>query len=406
MELNAEKYKQTENGLIPTNWDLKKIDSIATVIRGASPRPKGDKRFYGGNIPRLMVEDVTRDGKYVTPSVDFLTEEGSKRSRPCKKGTLTIVCSGTVGIPSFLNVDACIHDGFLGIIDIRQSISNDYLYYQFVRLKEVFDKSATHGGIFTNLTTAGVKEFLVPIPKNTKEQTAIATALSDMDILIAQTVKLIEKKKAIKQGVMQELLRPKKGWNKKKISEVYKIFKGRGLSKGKLQESGENSCILYGELFTTYKEEINEIFGRTSFDEGVISVKDDILFPGSTTTTGADLAKASTLLHSGVQLGGDIIILRKFQTELDSLFVTYFLNCFRKNQITQLTKGITIHHLYGKDLSDIEIEFPEYMEQIKISNTLRTFVNELNTLENKLQKLTNQKQGMMQALLTGKIRLV
>ena len=108
-------YKQTEVGVIPEQWHVLSLSQVGRVIRGASPRPKGDKRFYGGNIPRLMVEDVTRDGKWVTPSVDFLTDEGAKRSRPCKKGTLTIVCSGVVGIPSFLAVDACIHDGFLAL---------------------------------------------------------------------------------------------------------------------------------------------------------------------------------------------------------------------------------------------------------------------------------------------------
>ena len=90
-----EGYKQTEIGIIPIDWNIFKIGELAEVIRGASPRPKGDKRYYGGKVPRLMVEDVTRDGKYVTPIIDFLTDAGSKLSRPCKAGTLTLVCSGT-----------------------------------------------------------------------------------------------------------------------------------------------------------------------------------------------------------------------------------------------------------------------------------------------------------------------
>ena len=91
-------YKQTEVGVIPEDWEVFKLAKLGRVIRGASPRPKGDKRYYGGNVPRLMVEDVTRDGKFVFPQIDFLTEDGAKLSRPCNKGTLTIVCSGTVPI--------------------------------------------------------------------------------------------------------------------------------------------------------------------------------------------------------------------------------------------------------------------------------------------------------------------
>lgn len=186
-------------------WSFEKVGDIATVIRGASPRPKGDTKYYGGNIPRLMVEDVTRDGKYVTPKVDFLTNEGAKRSRLCKAGTLTIVCSGTVGIPSFLAVDACIHDGFLALMNIDRKISADYIFHQLIILKEKLDNSATHGGVFTNLTTSSIKEFEISFP-TFEEQTAIAKVLSDMDNDISSLENKLHKYKAIKQGMMQNLL--------------------------------------------------------------------------------------------------------------------------------------------------------------------------------------------------------
>lgn len=188
------------------DWKIVQIQDIAQVIRGASPRPKGDKRYYGGNVPRLMVEDVTRDGKYVYPSVDFLTEEGAKLSRPCTAGTLTIVCSGTVGVPSILGVDACIHDGFLGLVKVSPKVSVDYLYHFFCTQREKFNNSATHGGVFTNLTTDGVKAFEVKLPIDLAEQEKIATALSDTDALISELEKLIEKKQAIKTATMQQLL--------------------------------------------------------------------------------------------------------------------------------------------------------------------------------------------------------
>lgn len=69
-----------------------------------------------------MGKDVSRDGKWVTPCTDFLTEEGAKLSRWCSKGTLTIICSGDVGIPSFLAIDACIHDGFIAFFDINYDV--------------------------------------------------------------------------------------------------------------------------------------------------------------------------------------------------------------------------------------------------------------------------------------------
>ena len=186
-------------------WKRRMVGEIGTIIRGASPRPKGDLRYYGGNIPRLMVEDVTRDGKYVTPRVDFLTKEGAKLSRPCKKGTLTIVCSGDVGTPSFLAVDACIHDGFLGITDLISTIDEDFLYYQMLRLKSRIERSATHGGVFTNLTTQILKDFEIELPEF-EEQRKIALIINKTDDDIMKEEHHLMLIKSQKKGLMQKLL--------------------------------------------------------------------------------------------------------------------------------------------------------------------------------------------------------
>ena len=199
-------FKDSELGEIPAAWNVAEIQSIAEVIRGASPRPQGDPRYYGGDVPRLMGADVTRDGKWVTPQIDFLTQEGAKRSRPCPKGTLTIICSGDVGIPSFLAVDACIHDGFLALINIDEaSASKNYLYHVISSLKQRLDASATHGGVFTNLTTTILKEFRLPLP-SIAEQEKIAAALDAVDDKLAVAVKRHQRFQTLKRGLMQKLL--------------------------------------------------------------------------------------------------------------------------------------------------------------------------------------------------------
>ncbi len=186
-------------------WSEMRLGDIGRVIRGASPRPKGDPRYYGGPIPRLMVQDVTRDGKWVTPRIDSLTIEGAKLSRPCKAGTLTIVCSGTVGVVSFLAVDACIHDGFLALIEIDEArVTKDFLYHSLSTLRLQFEDGATHGGVFTNLTTSGIQQFTIKCP-TPSEQQRIATCLSSIDDLITSENQKLESLNSHKEGLMRQL---------------------------------------------------------------------------------------------------------------------------------------------------------------------------------------------------------
>ena len=186
-------------------WSEMRLGDIGRVIRGASPRPKGDPRYYGGPVPRLMVQDVTRDGKWVTPRIDSLTTAGAKLSRPCKAGTLTIVCSGTVGVVSFLAVDACIHDGFLALIEIDESkATKDFLYHSLSTLRLQFEEGATHGGVFTNLTTSGIQQFEIKCPKP-PEQQRIAACLSGIDDLITSETQKLEALKAHKRALMQQM---------------------------------------------------------------------------------------------------------------------------------------------------------------------------------------------------------
>jgi type I restriction enzyme S subunit len=201
-------FKDSELGRIPKSWEVKQIQEICTVIRGASPRPQGDPRYYGGKVPRLMGSDVSRDGKYVFPKTDFLTREGAKLSRPLKKGSLTVVCSGTpraVGVPSILGIDACIHDGFLGLTNITAECSVEFLYYNLLPLQGLLDSSATHGGIFTNLTTEIMKEFPIVVPPLC-DQIKISEILSSLDSTSSSINQKLSQTQSLKKSLMQDLL--------------------------------------------------------------------------------------------------------------------------------------------------------------------------------------------------------
>jgi len=144
-------------------WKTKTVVEICTLVRGSSPRPQGDKRYYGGSVPRLMVSDVTRDGMYTTPNTDSLTEQGAKLSRPMKKGEVVMAVSGNPGLATILSVDACIHDGFVGFRNLSSKIFPQFFYFILLYQKESNHFQST-GAVFKNLNTDQIKQFRIPVP--------------------------------------------------------------------------------------------------------------------------------------------------------------------------------------------------------------------------------------------------
>jgi type I restriction enzyme S subunit len=429
-----EGYKQTEVGVIPNDWNIFKIGDLAEVIRGASPRPKGDKRYYGGKVPRLMVEDVTRDGKYVTPVIDFLTDAGAKLSRPCKKGTLTLVCSGTVGVPSILAVDACIHDGFLGLVKLSPKVVTNYLYQFFLTQKDKFNNSATHGGIFTNLTTDGVREFCVALPSSVKEQTAIANALSDVDALISELEKLIAKKQAIKTATMQQLLTGKtrlpqfalredgtpKGYKASELGEIPEdwdvvltgqicdVLTGFPFPSNMYSNTGvrllrgsnvKRNCTDWDDSITEYWPELTSNLKQYELSIGDIAISMDGSLVGRSFAQLSENDLPAVLLQRVARLRSKSISQNYLKEWICSKFFTE--HCDAVKTVT------AIPHISPSDINNFKILKPSTEdEQSVIALTLSDMEAEIQYLQQRLNKTRQIKQGMMQELLTGKTRLV
>lgn len=388
-------YKQTEVGVIPEEWAVDSLGCIGRVIRGSSPRPKGDKRFYGGNVPRLMVEDVTRDRKYVTPTIDFLTVEGAKLSRPCKQGTLTIVCSGTptvVGLPAILAVDACIHDGMLGLVHLNPSVDPEYLFYRLTDLQEQLHAAATHGGTFVNLTTKGFGAFRIAVPPP-PEQRAIATALSDVDELLGGLDRLIAKKCDLKQATMQQLLTGQtrlpgfRGeWEVKRLGDVASLSKGTQLHSSEADEGGKYAHLNGGITPSGLTHKSNTDGNSIAISEGGNSCG-FVQFMTEPYWCGGH---CYSVLPKGV----------------DNHFLYQALKG-QQSAIMGLRVGSGLPNVQKTSLLAFKIYFPpDFLEQTAIAKVLTDMDGELAVLEQRREKTYALKQAMMQELLTGRIRLI
>jgi type I restriction enzyme S subunit len=384
-------YKQTEVGLIPEDWGVNELDQILKFGSGQDYKhlSKGDIPVYGTGGVMTFVNSYLYNGDSV----------GIGRK-------------GTIDKPVFLSGKFWTVDTLFYTQNFVDTIPK-FIYYKFlmIRWKEYNEASGVPS---LNKNTLG--KIKVALPPTLTEQKAIATALSDVDALIASLEQTITKKKAIKQGAMQQLLTPPhKGgkrlpgfsgeWVEKTLGEVADFYKGKGLPKSEISADGKFKCLHYGELFTKYNEIIDDIRSKTNFSDGsFMSKANDVLMPTSDVTPNG-LATASVLFENNVILGGDVLVIRPNKSELFGGFLSYLVT-INKQQILTLISGSTVYHLYGSDMAKFGFYLPRVVEQKSIVQILSDMDAEITQLESKKEKYQAIKQGMMQELLTGKTRLV
>ena len=397
MELVAKKYKQTDVGIIPIDWDLKRLLDVSDFSNG-----------------KAHEQSIDEAGDFVVVNSKFISTEGEifKNSNqaisPLAKGDITLVMSD---IPNGKALAKC----YLIEIDNKYTLNqricsietrvcdNVFLFYVLNRNK--YFLSFDSGSGQTNLRRNEVLDCPLAIPPTIAEQTAIATALTNIDELISQTEKLIDKKKAIKQGVMQELLKPKEGWVTKKLGEVATCYAGGTPSTFKREYWGGNIAWLpSGRVKNNIiKKSDNEI---TITELGLHCSAAKLINPNSIliAITGATCGNIGLLTFSAA--ANQSVVAVETNTKIDNKLIYYILLSMR-DDILRLQTGSAQGGVNLKAVKSIEITIPEnFQEQIAISQIIFDFDINIENQMKKLNKLKHQKQGMMQALLTGKIRLL
>ncbi|UXS30391.1 restriction endonuclease subunit S [Staphylococcus delphini] len=217
---------------------------------------------------------------------------------------------------------------------------------------------------------------------------------------------LEEQKKGYMQKIFLQELRFKDEngeeypvWEEKKLGEVVAFEKGRLLGKKDLSEEGQFSCILYGELYTTYGAIINRIRSRTNVKSHNLKKAENnqILIPSSGETV-EDIATASALdVKEEVYIGGDINIL--IPKKDDGRFISLSLNSINRWDISKLAQEKTVVHLYNSDLKKLDINLPNSIkEQQKIGNFFSKLDRQIEIQSQKIDLLKQRKQGFLQKM--------
>lgn len=402
--------------MIPKDWDVVVLGEYSEISRGGSPRPIQDyltSSCHGINW--IKIGDVSKNAKYIFSTAEKIIPEGVSKSRTVFSGDLILSNSMSFGRPYILKTDGCIHDGWLVIQNYQSAFDKEYLYYclgsEFIIQQYI---SMAAGSSVQNLNKDKVSAVIIAKP-SIQEQAVIAEVLSDIDSLISSLQKLIEKKKAIKQGAMQELLTGKKclpgfdeEWRTYKLGELGSFDKGCGISRAE-SNTGNFPAVRYGELYTKHTDYVKQYYSCISGDVAQTAKRvtfGDILFAASGETKEEIGVCAAIVDRRDIFAGGDIVVFTP-TTEINPIFFGTLLNMpFVQKQKSERGQGDAVVHIHADSLSEIVVSIPEKNEQEAIAAVITDFNDEIEQLEKKLSKYQQIKQGMMQELLTGRIRLV
>ena len=389
-------YKKTEIGVIPEDWDVKEFGEIFKVTGGGAFK-SGDSQQTGVKwlkIANVGINIIKWNEQSYLPkhliqeNKNFLLREGDyvlALTRPILDRKLKISKLKRNDVPALLNQR-------VGKIESIGDNNIDYIYFllqQHTSISSLLQSMA--GTDPPNLGNKGIYAILSGIPKTKKEQKAIAEVLSDTDNLIQALEKSIDKKRLIKQGAMQELLTPKEGWEVKTLGEIAEIKMGQSPSSSNYNNLGIGLPLIQGNADIKNRKTIirnytSQITKKCNIGDLIMSVRAPV----------GEIARAA--FDACIGRGVCAIL-------YTNNFLFHFL-IFIEPQWAKHSTGSTFDSVNSDTIRKLEIPFPPLKEQTRIATILSDMETEIEALDKKLAKYKQLKQGLMQNLLTGKIRLV
>ncbi len=367
-------FKHTEVGVIPSDWEVKAGEELSEKItKGASPRWQGFEYQKYGVL--FVTSENVRDGFLDISVQKFLPQSFSEKQNNSrlKKGDLLInIVGASIGRACIynLNTDANINQAVC-LFRPNRNVNHTYLLH-FFQSPQIIQKlvGSQAESARPNLSLTDIRKFRIALPPTLAEQTAIATALNDADELIQKLEQLIAKKRNIKTGAMQELLRAKEGWVVKKLKEITQV-------------SREN-IIPYLSPKTIYAHFSLPAFDNNrktiAFEPGEniksnkFKVQKDSILISKLNPRIPRIWKPNIIPENSIASTEFIILTCKEGVSKEYLFSFCSSNSFSK-QLEQAVTGTTGSHqrIKPEDAIQIEISYPkDETEQIKISlHTIR-----------------------------------
>ena len=385
-----EDYMQTEVGVIPDDWAVSKVEEVAKVVDSLHQTPS----FSAEGYPMVRVTDIKTGNLNLNSALrvnEKVFVEFTKNYKP-KRDDIVLSRVGSYGVSSFVETDEQFCMGQNTVV-IQSIVPARYLYYVLNSrgVRQQID-DGSYGSGYKSLSLKNIKELLVPTPPTANEQRAIATALSDVDALLAAQDKLITKKRDIKKAAMQQLLSGTQRlpgftgeWEVKRLGDLLEYEQPTKylVNDSEYSDANDVPVLTAGKTF---------ILGYTHESHGVFNNLPVIIFDDFTTAN-----KYVTFPFKAKSSAMKMLKPRDSTVNLRLVF-----------EMMQLIKfQLRDHKRYWiSEYQNLEIKVPSPKEQTAIATILSGMDADLAALEQQRDKTRAIKQGMMQELLTGKTRLI
>lgn len=404
------KFKNTEIGRIPEEWEVSPLVDLCLQITDGSHESPIEAE-YGHYMP--SVKDMYTNG-FNFASCKKISEKDYQRlvNNGCKpqKGDVLIAKDGSILKYSFdlkEDLPIVLLSSIAIIRPCHSEIDSGYLalfFRQPMFIERVLANFKTGTGV-PRIVLRNFEKIHISYPYDLTEQHHIASALTSIDNLISSLGKLIEKKKNIKQGAMQQLLTGKtrlKGfnepWMEKKLGDIGSLAMCKRIFQEETSEKGDVPFYKIG----TFGQQADAYITKGKYEQFKqmyrFPQKGDVLISAAGTI-------GRTVIYNGEPAyfqDSNIVWLAHNGKYITNNFLFYIYQRTDWN-----TEDTTIARLYNNNFNNTCIHFPSSItEQQAIANILSKMDNEITALETKKAKYEAIKQGMMQQLLTGKIRLI
>ena len=406
-----EGYKMSEVGVIPEEWEVKTFGEVMTGFSSGATPYRGRPEYYKGNIRWITSGELNYN--VITDTIEKITENAVRNTnlKIHPKGTFLMAITGleaegTRGSCGIVGAEATTNQSCMALFPTKELLT-EYLFHYYVNYGNSLALEYCQGTKQQSYTAKIVKILPIIVPPTIEEQQAIASALSDVDALITVLGQLITKKRNIKQGAMQQLLTGKKRlpgfggeWEMKQVIQWGEVITG-GTPSTQIKEFWNGTIPWITPTDITNKKDISKT-EREITSLGLTSIR-KLPYNSVLITCIASIGKNAILRKDGACNQQINAIIPNKEHNAD--FIYYLIE--NNKQYLLGNAGITATNIISKkDFSALSFLVPPLPEQQAIAQILSDMDTEIEALEQKRDKYKAIKQGMMQELLTGKMRLV